>query len=81
MTRRLEPPRSRREPLQPLMRGTNHNVYRSGQWARIIAVEVYAPPDIEPRCCFVVEFADGARDRWPIVDPAAGYEFKEGYLS
>lgn len=55
----------------PLIRSTHQYSFRSGEWARIVGVEV-----VSSRCCFVVEFIDGKRDSWVIEDAAAGYEFR-----
>jgi hypothetical protein len=59
-------------PRYPQIRSMNTNIFRSGEWARIIAVSCAGYP---PRVCFDVEFLDGTTDQWPIEDQAAEYEF------
>lgn len=63
--------------MRPMVRGQNHNVFRSGEWAEIVGVSVQIPLGMFPRrICFDVKFDDGATDTWPIEDAAAEYEFR-----
>ena len=54
-----------------LIRSSHPYAYRSGQWARIIAVV----PALD-RDAWLIEWPDKATDVWAINDPAAEYEFQ-----
>lgn len=62
-----------RFPKYPQIRGMNKNIFRSGEWARIVGVSCAGYPH---RVCFDVEFLDGVLDQWPVEDQAAEYEFR-----
>lgn len=61
------------------IRATNHNAFRSCQWAKVISVELLPEQfgrDARPaRPVYLIEWVDGKRDQWPVYDDAAGYEF------
>lgn len=54
------------------IRGTHPYSFRSGHWARLR--NVLEDPETGRRQ-YVVEFADGVTDFWPVDDAVAGYEF------
>ena len=56
--------------------GESPYLFRSGEWATIIGVQMVAPMGSEDRPCFVVQFRDGVEDYWPMVDAAAHYKFR-----
>jgi hypothetical protein len=65
------------------IRAMHPYAYRSGQWAEILAV---APANgdrdiLQPGDCYIVRFADGATDFWPVFDDAARYEFARDELT
>lgn len=53
------------------IRSEHPYAYRSGQWARIVAVV-----PARGRKAWLLEWPDGATDTWAVLDPAAEYEFK-----
>ena len=53
-----------------LIRSTNSNGFRLGQWAKIVDFMW-----INNRICYVVEFIDGKKDTWVVYDPSDPYEF------
>jgi len=50
------------------IRGTHKYSFRVGDWANIIGVKIGTPKGLEPRPCFLIEFADGQIDSIPIHD-------------
>lgn len=56
---------------------SNHRYIRPGEWAKILGIVTVDIGRGMVRDCYQVQFPDGATDQWPIVDRAAGYEFKE----
>ncbi len=53
-----------------MIRANHLDAFRSGEWASCVRVACYAGWP-----CYVVIFADGTEDEWPIEDPRAEYEF------
>lgn len=54
------------------VRGTHPYVFRSGEWAKIIAHDTR---ERDGRPTVLVEFLDGVTDTWVMDDEAAGWEF------
>lgn len=53
-----------------LIRATHHYGFRCGEWAEILTIA----PSSE-RDCYIIRFADGVTDYWPVNDPNDPYEF------
>jgi hypothetical protein len=67
----------------PLFVRSNHpNAYRSGQWASVEMVlymhERHGKYPRPGRPIMQVKWIDGTEDWWPLIDPAADYEFSSG---
>ena len=58
-----------------LIRGTHRYSFRSGEWAELVGT--MDDPETGRRC-YAVMFGDGVADWWPVDDPDAGYEFRDG---
>ena len=56
------------------IRTMNPYGFRSEEWANLLA-EMNHPKLNNP--CYLVEFSDGVRDYWPVLDATAGYEFRQ----
>lgn len=59
------------------VRATHPYGFRSGEWARIVAVVPTVTTAGDPRECYLVSFPDGVTDLWPVVDASDPYEFRE----
>jgi hypothetical protein len=63
----------------PFIRCSHPYGYRSGEWAKIVGVELASRGDgwssgvLRP--CYKVEFDDKKIDQWPVNDPDRDYEF------
>ena len=53
------------------VRSTHPNGFRSGEWGRILTtVESHG------RDCYLIQWADGVTDWWPVVDPSDEREYR-----
>ncbi|KKL46020.1 hypothetical protein LCGC14_2349830 [marine sediment metagenome] len=53
-----------------MIRANHLYAFRSGEWASCVRVAC-----CDGRPCYMVTFADGTADAWPIADSQADYEF------
>jgi len=60
------------------IRGLHPYTFRSGQWAAITNA-VWDPA--RQRYHWVLLWPDGQGDEWPVIDPAAEYEFRKDTMS
>lgn len=60
-----------------LIRGTNENSYRSGEWGVVTGFYSAIPEGLPPRGVFQVTYSDGDIDYIPQAD-THNYELKQG---